>query len=66
MNRRIFKAVSSAAARHARSVAANYRIIGKPAQAGSLPMARLTPGSDLFWHPSLLDTLRSPLSRHRE
>jgi hypothetical protein len=66
MNRKLFNAASSAASRRIRSLAANYRIVGRPANAGSLPMPRLTPGSDLFWHPNLLDTLRAPLSRHRE
>jgi hypothetical protein len=66
MNRKLFNAASSAASRRLRTLAANYRIIGRPANAGSLPMARLTPGSDLFWHPNLLDTLRAPLTRHRE
>lgn len=66
MNRKLFAAASSATSRRLRTLAANYRIVGRPANAGSLPMARLTPGSDLFWHPNLLDTLRAPISRHRE
>jgi hypothetical protein len=65
-NRKFFNAASSAAPRRLRTLAASYRIIGRPASAGSLPMARLTPGSDLFWHPNLLDTLRAPVTRHRE
>lgn len=66
MNRKLINVASSAASRRVRSLAANYRIVGHPANAGSLRMPRLTPGSDLFWQPSLLDTLRAPLSRHRE
>lgn len=66
MNHKFFNAASSTASRRLRTLAANYRIVGRPANAGSLPMARLTPGSDLFWHPNLLDTLRAPLSRQRE
>ncbi len=66
MNRKLFNAASSAASRRLRTLAAGYRIVGRPANAGSLPAARLTPGSDLFWHPNLLDTLRAPLTRHRE
>jgi hypothetical protein len=66
MKHKLFKAASSAASRRIRSLAANYRIVGRPANAGSLPMPRLTSGTDLFWHPNLLDTLRAPLSRHRE
>ncbi|HEX7632342.1 MAG TPA: hypothetical protein VF388_09430 [Lacunisphaera sp.] len=66
MNRKLFNAASSAASRRIRTLAASYRIVGRPANAGSLPMARLTPGSDLFWHPNLLDTLRAPLSRRHE
>ena len=66
MNRKLFNAASSAASRRIRTLAASYRIVGRPANAGLLPMARLTPGSDLFWHPNLLDTLRAPLSRRHE
>jgi hypothetical protein len=66
MNRKLFHAASNAASRRLRTLAANYRIIGRPANAGSLPMARLTQDSDLFWHPNLLDSLRAPLTRQRE
>ena len=66
MNRKLFNAASSATTRRLRTLAAGYRIIGRPGNAGSLPMARLTPGSNLFWYPSLLDTLRAPVTRHRE
>lgn len=67
MNRKTFNAAASAASRRLRNVAASYRIVGKPGHAGSLPMARLTTAAtDLFWHPNLLDSLRAPLTRHRE
>ena len=67
MTRKIFNTGAPIASRRVRTLAANYRIVGKPGHAGSLPMARLAPtGADLFWHPNLLDSLRAPLTRARE
>lgn len=52
--------------RRARAAAATYRIVGQPASAGSLPMARIDSPLTPAWHPTLLDTLRAPLTRYRE
>jgi hypothetical protein len=64
MKRQLFSLRSSIA--RARAMTAGYRIIGRSASAGALPMARLGSSVSPLWHPTLLDSLRAPLTRHRE
>jgi hypothetical protein len=66
MKRKIFSLPSSLSLQRARASAASYRIVGQPARAGSLTMARLGSSTTPFWQPSLLDTLRAPLTRLRD
>ena len=67
MKRKLSTFSSALSLNRARTAAANYRLVGRPSQVGTLPMARLSPTvTDLFWHPDLLDSLRVPLTRHRE
>ncbi len=66
MNRPLFHSRASIPAHRLRSLAASYRLVGRPASVGTLPMAPLTPGSNLSWRPSLLDTLRAPVTRQRD
>jgi hypothetical protein len=66
MSRKIFNLPSSLKLNRARAGAASYRIVGRPANAGALPMAHISPPVEPFWHPTLLDTLRAPLTRRPE
>jgi hypothetical protein len=56
----------SSSLNRARAAAANYRLVGKPGNAGALPMTRYSSPGVPFWSPTLLDSLRAPLTRHRE
>jgi hypothetical protein len=66
MKRHPFSLRSSLALHRARAIAAGYRIVGRSASAGALPMARLGSTASPFWPPTLLDSLRAPLTRQRE
>lgn len=66
MNRRTLSLPSSLSFNRARSSAASYRIVGKPASVGALPMARFGSPVTPFWHPNLVDSLRAPLTRFRD
>lgn len=66
MKRSLAKLTSSLSFNRARASAANYRLVGKPASAGALPMARFASPITPFWHPNLLDSLRAPLTRRHE
>lgn len=66
MNRPLLSVPSAGTSRHLRTLAANYRLIGRPDRVGRLPMARLLSGPEVFWNPHLVDSLKSPLTRRRE
>jgi hypothetical protein len=66
MNRKISRFASSLSFNRARASAANYRIVGRPASAGILPMARIGSPVSPYWHPNLIDSLRAPLTRFRD
>ena len=66
MTRKNSSLASSLSLNRARASAAGYRIVGKLASAGVLPMARLGSSVAPFWHPNLVDSLRAPLTRFRD
>ena len=66
MKRKILSLSTSLSLNRARASAAGYRIVGKLASAGALPMARIGSSIAPFWHPNLVDSLRAPLTRFRD
>ena len=66
MTRKISSFTASLSSNRARANAANYRIVGRPASAGLLPMARIGSSVAPFWHSNLVDSLRTPLTRFRD